>query len=72
MKKLMTNKIGQFIVLAIAGIILWPLLDMAYTGLLTHHMIHYTLARHVLAPVIFSAIFTLIDAICFGIDKEYT
>ena len=49
-----------FILTIIISLILWPLLDLLLCAFLTHSDFHYSFNNHILEPLIFSTIFTLV------------
>ena len=46
--------------ISVAGIILWPLLDIAYHGIITHSPFSYSVVEHVVEPIIFGCIMGLV------------
>lgn len=51
---------------AIAGIILWPILDMLYCAIFTHSEFVYSVNSHIVQPIIFGCAAGLIF---WGIDR---
>ena len=61
------KEIRYFIILFVCSIILWPLLDYC-TTLITNEVFEYSVYEHVLEPVIFSFLITLI--FMFGLNNK--
>ena len=58
---------------AIAGIILWPILDMLYCAIFTHSEFVYSVNSHIVQPIIFGwagLIFWGIDRISMKKNKK--
>lgn len=47
----------------IASLIVWPVLDLAFALYLTHTAFHYSVALHVIRPVLFIGAFALVTII---------
>ena len=60
----------EFITLAIAACIVWPLLDLLICNVFTHSDFSYTAIDYILKPVIFALIFVLIDYVIFVVRKK--
>ena len=64
----------QFVAIFVIGIILWPVLDIIYSAVLTHAPFVYTADQYILQPFIFAVIFAilsyLIDLIRFKTRKS--
>ena len=43
----------EIIAISIAGIILWPLLDLLYRSFITHSPFNYSVFEYVVEPIIF-------------------
>ena len=48
--------------------ILWPLLDLASSKLITHEAFQYSVSTHLITPIIFAVFVTAIEH--FGIGKK--
>ena len=60
MKKIEKNSIKYLILdvvsISVAGIILWPILDLLYHNLITNSPFTYSVFEHVVEPIIFGCI----------------
>lgn len=60
--------------IAVAGIILWPILDMLYCAIFTHSEFVYSVNGHIVQPIIFGCvaglIFWVIDRISMKKNKK--
>ena len=60
----------EFVCLVVAAIIIWPLLDMLICAVFTHSEFAYSVPQHILEPILFAAIFTLIDFVVFKCQEK--
>ena len=64
MAKKIGNKYLQILVFwaisAVAAMIIWPLLDLFWAGVITHSEFHYTVQDYVIEPLAFAVLITLV------------
>ena len=46
----------EIVSISIAGIILWPLLDLIYHNVITHSPFTYSVFEHIVEPILFGCI----------------
>ena len=67
--KIRKNRIKSTLAMAlatfVAAMIIWPLLDLLWTKVISHSDFTYTLSDYVLQPAIFAVIFGIITYICW-------
>lgn len=56
-----THLFLEIITVSVAGIILWPLLDLLYHQFITNSPFNYSVFEHVVEPIIFGCIFGLLS-----------
>jgi len=59
-KNRIKSSIAITIVTFIAAAIIWPLLDLLWSSIISHSNFEYTLKAYILEPVIFAIIFGII------------
>ncbi|MBR5046491.1 hypothetical protein IKX73_02590 [Candidatus Saccharibacteria bacterium] len=64
MKKIETTSIKylifQSLAIAIAGIIIWPLLDLFICNVITHTEFVYSVTDHIIEPIVFGCILGIV------------
>ena len=50
----------QIVAIAIAGMVIWPLLDLFWCAVITHSAFVYSVADHIVEPIIFGCICGLV------------
>ena len=50
----------EIVSISVAGIILWPLLDLLYHNIITHSPFTYSVFDHIVEPIIFGCIAGLV------------
>ena len=44
----------------------WPLLDLAVVQFITHAAFQYSIVGHVITPIIFASLYTMLSVLCEG------
>ncbi|MDO4804205.1 MAG: hypothetical protein Q4A32_05235 [Lachnospiraceae bacterium] len=57
------NNIMTFIGVAAICVVLWPFLDLAFAKLILHTAFQYSLTAHLIAPLVFSGLYTYFNMI---------
>ena len=51
---------AQMISTAIVAMIIWPLFDLFYCGVIEHSEFHYSVFDHIVEPIIFAIVISLV------------
>lgn len=57
----------QSVAIAVAGMIIWPLFDLFWCGVITHSEFVYSVTEHIIEPIVFGCIMGLVFWV---IDKK--
>ena len=49
-----------WLIAAVFAMIIWPLMDLFWAGVITHTEFHYTVKDYIIEPLAFAALLTLI------------
>ena len=74
MAKKIENKFLQILVFwlisAVIAMVVWPLMDLFWAGVITHTEFHYTVKDYIIEPLAFAVLLTLIFFCSRAFAKE--
>ena len=51
----------EAVAVSVAGIILWPILDLLYHNIITHSDFNYSVFEHIVGPIVFGCFWGIIS-----------